>query len=101
MRGRLIVKKLQKVQKNAPKNASEGLIPVFTVFFIVNVPKGGDFGVSSARVRCPLEYKLSVGERFWNFFFPENPKKNPTLFTTSLLKTADSGAARLEVAFST
>ena len=85
MRGRLIVKKLQKVQKNAPKNASDGLIPVFTVFFIVNVPKGGISGFLQLEFVVRWSTFCPLGSVF-GFFFPGNPKKTPTSFTISLMR---------------
>ena len=90
MRGRLIVKKLQKVQKNAPKNASDGLIPVFTVFFIVNVPKGGISGflrlefVVRWSIFCPL------GSVF-GFFFSRESQKNADLFYNKLNERCHDG----------
>ena len=33
---------------------------------------------------CPLEYILSVGELFWNFFFSADPEKTLSFFIRTL-----------------
>ena len=80
---RLIVKKLLKLQKTLQKTLPTVYSRIYRIFYR-KCSQRGDFGVSSTRILCPLEYILSVGERFWNFLFPGNPKKTPTFFTISL-----------------
>ena len=84
---RLIVRKLQKLQKTLQKTLPTAYSGIYRIFYRKSSQRE-DFGVSSARILCPLEYILSVGERFWNFFFPGNPKKTPTFFTISLFGPA-------------
>ena len=76
---RLIVKKLLKLQKNAPKNASDGLFPYLPYFLSQMFPKGGFRGFFNSN-------SLSVGVYFvrWGAFlelsFSRESQKNADLF---------------------
>ena len=80
-------KDCKKAPKSTKKTLQKTLPAVYSRIYRIfdrKCSQRGDFGVSLARIRCPLEYILSVGGRFWNFFFPGTPKKTPTFFTISL-----------------